>query len=345
MKYYVGMDLHSNNTYVVIIDEAGEIVFRKKLPNDLPVILSAMENYKEDILHVVFESTYNWYWLGDGLLEAGYDARMANPAAITQYSGLKYTDDFSDAYHLAELKKLELLKEGYIYPKDERSVRDLLRKRMFLVQKRTTLYLNFEGHYSRITGNMINVNQTRKLKLVDLKKIFTSDFDLLNAKITIEAIMFFNKLIKEIEKKVFSVMKLKPEFQRLLTIPGIGNTLGFTIALETGDIKRFEKVGDYSSYARCAPSIRMSNDKKKGKNNRKNGNKYLAWAFVEAAHQIRRYCPYANNYYQRKLSKCKNVVAIKATGNKISKVVFHMLNDQTDYDPERAFGPMKKRSQ
>jgi hypothetical protein len=63
------------------------------------------------------ESTFNWYWLVDGLMDLGYRVHLANPAAIQQYSGLKYTDDDSDALWLAEMLRLGILREGYIYPK------------------------------------------------------------------------------------------------------------------------------------------------------------------------------------------------------------------------------------
>lgn len=343
MGFYVGMDLHSNNTCVVIMNEAGINVFQKKIPNELPQILSVLENFREEILCIVFESTYNWYWLGDGLMDADYNIKMANPAANKPYVGLKFTDDVSDAYHLADLARIGILKEGYIYPKEERPIRDLLRKRLGLVRMRTACILSLEGFYSRSTGGKISSNDIKKLKLNDPKRMFGSEFEIFNAQATLETIMFLGKKISEIEKKVLSVMKPKPEFQRLLTIPGIGNILGLTIALETGDIKRFKKVGNYSSYARCVKSIRKSNDKKKGENNRKNGNKYLAWAFTEVANQIRRYCPYAESYYQRKSSKCKNVVAVKALSNKVSKFIYHILDKQTNYDPVRAFGPLKNK--
>ena len=75
------------------------------------------------------ESTYNWYWLVDGLMDADYRVHLANPAAIQQYSGLKYSDDHSDARWLGHLLRLGVLPEGYIYPKADRAVRDLLRKR------------------------------------------------------------------------------------------------------------------------------------------------------------------------------------------------------------------------
>jgi len=130
VKLYGGIDLHSNNSVVALTDEADRIVYRKRLPNDVETILDALAPYQDAITGLVVESTYNWYWLVDALMEAGYQVHLANTAAIVQYSGLKYSDDDTDAAWLGKLLRLGLLPEGYIYPKAERAVRDLLRRRL-----------------------------------------------------------------------------------------------------------------------------------------------------------------------------------------------------------------------
>ncbi|MDP6489122.1 MAG: transposase, partial [SAR324 cluster bacterium] len=145
MKFYAGIDLHSNNNYIGAIDGKGRIVFQKKNPNDLETILNSFEPFKGEIKGIVVESTFNWYWLVDGLMEADYKVHLANTTAIQQYSGLKHGDDKSDALWLAEMLRLKILPEGYIYPKKTRGIRDLLRRRMQLVQKRTSLLLSMKG--------------------------------------------------------------------------------------------------------------------------------------------------------------------------------------------------------
>ena len=141
MKLYAGIDLHSNNSYIVVIDENDKILFQKRVANDLPTILSSLDSFQEQLVGVVIESTYNWYWLADGLQLAGYKIHLANTNAISQYNGLKHTDDKSDARWLAHLLKLGILAEGYIYPKEERGLRELLRKRMSLVKEQTRCIL------------------------------------------------------------------------------------------------------------------------------------------------------------------------------------------------------------
>src|SRR5918994_3416541 len=152
MPLYSGIDLHANNSVVVLLNEQDQVIYQRRLANHLPEILEQLAPYQADIEGLVVESTYNWYWLVDGLMEADYRVHLANPAAIQQYSGLKYTDDHSDARWLAHLLRLGVLPEGYIYPKAERAVRDLLRKRVHLVRHHTANVLSVQNIMVRNTG-------------------------------------------------------------------------------------------------------------------------------------------------------------------------------------------------
>jgi transposase len=154
----------------------------------------------------------------------------------------------------------------------------------------------------------------------------------------IETIRFLEEQIKGIESEVEAKMALKEAYRKLLTIPGIGRILAMTIMTEVGDITRFEKVGHYSSYCRCVNARSTSNGKKKGDNNRKNGNRYLAWAYVEAANFNKRSCPKAREFVQRKMAKTNYALAIKALGNKLTKASYFIMRDQQSYDPKLLFG-------
>jgi transposase len=338
MQTYAGIDLHSSNNFVGIIDEADKRLYGKRLPNRLDNVLMALEPFRDSLESVVVESTFNWYWLVDGLQEHGYAVHLANPSAIQQYEGLKHTDDIWDAFWLAHMRRLNILPEGYIYPKEHRAVRDLLRRRLLFVRHSTSHILSLQSMISRNLGFKMSNNEIRKLKPKDIDGLFTCPNLVFMANNSLSAIKFLKKISLDIEKKVKSQVKMRKEFLMLNTIPGIGNILGLTISLEVGDIGRFPKVGDYSSYCRCVESKRISNGKKKGENNKKNGNKYLAWAYVEAAQFARRYCVKAQSFYQSKEAKTKPVVAIKALSNKPSKASYYIMRDQVAFDEEKLFG-------
>jgi transposase len=157
MRLYGGIDLHSNNNVIAVIDESGGVQFKRRVRNDLEQVKAVLGRYRERLSGVVVESTFNWYWLVDGLQEAGYRVHLANPAACKQYEGLKHSDDESDALWLAEMLRLGILREGYIYPKAERGVRDLLRKRAQLVEQRTANLLSIQNVIARSTGKQLRV--------------------------------------------------------------------------------------------------------------------------------------------------------------------------------------------
>ena len=151
MKAYAGIDLHSTNSFVGILNERDKKRYGERLPNDLHCIIKALEPFKDDLEAVIVESTYNWYWLVDGLEEVGYNVDLAHPSAMKQYEGLKFSNDKSDSFWLARQKLLGILPVGYIYSKEERPIRDLLRRRLLFVRHRTSHILSLQ---SMITRNL-----------------------------------------------------------------------------------------------------------------------------------------------------------------------------------------------
>lgn len=337
MKLYGAIDLHSNNSYIVILDEQDKIIFQQRLDNDLAVILSHLSPYQSQLQGIAVESTFNWYWLVDGMMEAGYRVHLVNTAAVHQYAGLKFTDDASDARWLAHLLRLGILPEGYICPKKERAIRDMLRKRSQLVRYRTANILSIQNLISRNVGQNLKGKEIKTLEAEEIGTMIPEEDRALAINSNVNVMHCLEENIQRLENAVKKKIRLRPSFRPLLTVNGIGFILGMTIMLETGEISRFPRVGDYASYCRCVQSRRFSNGKKKGEGNRKNGNKYLAWAFVEAAHFAVRYNNQIKRFYQRKAAKKNKIVAIKAVAHKLARACYHVLKDQVSFDVERAF--------
>jgi transposase len=337
MKLYGAIDLHSNNNVTVLIDEQDQVVYRKRLANDLSLIDEQLSPYASSIEGIVVESTYNWYWLVDGLMDKGHRVHLANTAAIQQYEGLKYTDDDSDARWLAHMLRLGVLPQGYIYPQQERAVRDLLRKRSQLVRQKTANLLSIQNLYTRNTGLSISANRIKKLTSEQVEDLFSVSDVALAVKANLSVMRCVEAEVKTLEQVIRERIKLRAAFRYLLTVSGIGQTLALTIMLETGDIRRFPRVGNFASYCRCVGSEKLSNGKRKGKGNTKNGNKYLSWAFVEAANFAIRYEPLIARFYQRKKAKSHAVVAIKAVAHKLSRACYYVMRDEVPFDVGRAF--------
>jgi len=342
MKLYCGMDLHSNNVVTRVIDTNDKTLYKKKLPCELDIILNALQPYKNSIVGIAIESTFNWYWLVDGLKEQGYEIHLVNTAAVKQYEGLKHTDDDSDAFWLAHLLSLGILPTGYIYPKEQRAVRDLARKRSQLVQNRTTQILSLQTLHIRNTGRPLSCNAIKKLTLEDIKKQFTDTNIILAMTSNLVIYEALKQQIKIVENAIENQIKLDPRYQNLMSIDGVGKILALTIMLETGDISRFESVGNYASYCRLVGSTKLSNGKRKGKGNSKNGNKYLSWAYVEAANFCIRYNEHAKRYYQKKSAKTKSaktksVVALKALAHKLARASYYVMRDNVEFDSRKLF--------
>ena len=335
MELYAGLDLHSRNTYIGIMDNSFNRVFKKRVPNQLEHILQTLAPFRDQIKGFVVESTYNWYWLVDGLMDAGFSsAHLANPAAIKQYEGLKYSDDQHDAFFLAQLLILGILPQGYIYPKKDRPVRDLARKRMFLVQHKTAHILSLQSLIQRCCAIKVRPNDLRHLTGKELEMWLGEEYLVLSAQANLDSINFLVQKIKGLEKAIRKKVKLKKAFHYLKTVPGIGDILALTIMLEVGDINRFHKVNNFTSYCRCAPSQRLSDGKSKGQGNRKNGNRYLSWAFTEAAHLGRRYNERFRAYYNRKVAQANTSLGTKALSNKLARICYYIMRDQVPFREE-----------
>jgi len=337
-KVVAGMDLHSNNVVIGIMDEDGKRLASRKVSCDLREVVQFLTPFKKRLEAVGVESTYNWYWLVDGLQALKYPVVLANPAGMEQYSGIKHADDTNDAFFVAELLRLKILPTGHIYDAELRPMRDVLRRRLSLVHQRTALMLSFMSLYARTTGLEMSLSRLKELEVEEAKKLYEHPANQLIAGLQIQQIEHLTGSIEKIEKVVLACAQHLPFYPKLLTLPGVGRILGMTITMEVGDIKRFAGPGNFASYCRTVEAKRTSNQKKKGANNAKCGNKYLAWAFVEAANFAKRYDQQCRKWHDRKSAKTSPVIATKALACKLAKAAWYVMVEQTDYDSQRMFG-------
>lgn len=334
-KLFAGIDLHSNNLVIGIVDQDGQRIKHQKLACELQLVKDFLQSYRRRLESLAVESTYNWYWLVDGLRADGYPVQLADPARMEQYNGKKYTADTHDAYFLAELQRLKILPTGYIYDPQLRPVRDLLRRRMGLVRQRTALMLSFKSLYTRTTGQDLSLSRLKGLTGQEAEGLYEHEANGLIARIQREHMEKLDESIATLEQTVLASARPLPCYARLLTLPGVGRILGMTITMEMGERERFKQAGNFASYSRTVDARRWSNAKKKGDNNQKCGNKYLAWAFVEAANFAKRYDADCRRWFDRKAAKRGKVIATKALACKLAKAAWHVVNEQTDYDSRR----------
>lgn len=325
-ELYAGADLHGNNVFLSVCDMNGNTRFKRRVRPSLDAVNAALDPYWPQIKAMGVESTFNWYWLVDGLREQDRDVRLGNPAKMKQYKGLKHADDASDARWLAELVRLDIFPDSYIYPKEVRSVRDALRRRQLFVRRRTQVMLSLQSLLERYGLNAPGSRAIQQWTEADIAATGLDPFVQLQLSTLLDAVHCSDRLAKQIETAVLEFVGPNESFDLVQLVPGIGQILGMIIVLESGEFSRFPNAGCYASYCRAVKSEHSSNSKKKGENNKRNGNPYLAWAFIEAASFAPRYYPEIQSWYDRKKKKRNTIVAKKALASKLSKAVWHVMN-------------------
>src|SRR5436189_860986 len=231
-KLIAGIDLHSNNVMIGVINQDGKRITHRKLGCDLKQVTQFLQPFKPQLQSMAVESTFNWYWLLDGLRDEGYPIDLANPAKIEQYNGIKHVDDKDDAFHLADLQRLNILPKAHVYDPELRPVRDLLRRRTNLVHQRTALILSFKSLYARTTGQPLDLSEVKKMEPKEAAKLYTHPANQLIAQVQAEHIQGLDKSVARVEKAVLACAREIPLYAKLLTIPGIGKILGMTITME-----------------------------------------------------------------------------------------------------------------
>ena len=334
---YAGADLHGNNVFLSVIDGSGKEVFHRRVATTIDAVDQALEPYWPRIAALGVESTFNWYWLVDGLREQGREIKLGNPAKMDQYKGLKRADDRSDARWLAEQLRLGVFPACYIYPRQIRGVRDALRRRQLFVRQRIQAMLSLDGLLVRYGIEAPGSYALKKWTNQDVEATGLEPFVQLQLRTLLGALRDSERRVKEVETSVKAFVEPIEAFQRIRQVPGIGEILGMTIVLESGDFARFPDAGCYASYCRAVDSRRDSNGKKKGENTRRNGNPYLGWAFIEAAALSLRFEPKIQSWYDRKKRQRNSIVARKALACKLAKAAWHVMNGK-DFDMQMLFG-------
>ena len=198
--------------------------------------------------------------------------------------------------------------------------------------------LAVENVQARQTGARMTADRIKRMGTEAVLQMGLPEDVALGMQANVAIISALNDEIAKLERRLAQCLRPRPQYAVLTSAPGIAHVLAPVILLETGSIERFESVADYASYARCVDSVRLSNGKKKGEGNVRNGNKYLAWAYIEAANMARRWCPEARRFYDRKRARTNAVVATKALAHKLARACYHMLKTGQPFDMRRCFG-------
>jgi transposase len=280
--FYCGIDLSAITSHICVLDDSLSVHLQQKATNDLPLISNLLHTFKPD-LKIVVESTFNWYWLVDGLQALGFDVCLAHTLGLAMITQAKVKTDRRDAFTLAKLLRAGLIPQAYIYPAATRPVRDLLRRRLKLVQMRAYEYGSIRQLLLRQGFLTSSRNQVKLAEDDDLKQWFSHPLVVMSASHQLERIELLSRQIQELEQLILALTRDKVDYKRLLEVPGVGKVLALTILYEVGQISRFESARHFSSYCRVVPGVAQSGKVARRGRSSKQGNRYLKSAFNQAA--------------------------------------------------------------
>jgi transposase len=252
--------------------------------------------------------------------------------------GGKQKDDKLDSEKIARLMRGGTFPLSYVYPREMRATRDLVRRRMFLVRRRSELLAHVQ-----LVNQQYNHDPFEKMLQYasnrDVLDRFTEAGARLNVAADLQMVGHYDQLIKQLESDLLRQAKLHdPQACRLLrTIPGIGKILSLVLLYEIHTIDRFPSVGDFLSYARLVTPKQTSDGKVTGHGGGKIGNVHLKWAFSEAVLWMLRYSEDAKAFLKRKEKKYGKARAMSMRARKIARAVYQMLKRKEPLDAVKFF--------
>jgi transposase len=339
--FYSGIDLSARDSHLCVVDESLSIHLQQKTPNELHHIARLLEPFKPN-LQVVVESTFNWYWLVDGLQALGFDLSLAHTLGLTMITQAKVKTDRRDAFTLAKLLRAGVIPRAYIYPASTRPVRDLLRRRHKVVAMRTQEYGTLRQLLLREGILSSSRNEIKLADEDDLKEWFSHPLVVMYGSHQLERIDLLSRQIHQLEQQVIDLTRDKADYKRLLMIAGIGKIIALTILYEVGEISRFKSARHFSSYCRLVPGVAQSGAVSRRGRSSKQGNHYLKSAFSQAAVVAVRSYPRIRRCYELHLARhrggARKLVAYNVIAHKLAQAVYSVLKRGEDYREEMLFG-------
>ena len=334
--FYCGIDLHARTMYVCILNGDGEIVVHKNLHTDPVAFLELIEPYRSDIV-VGVECIFTWYWLADLCDQEGLPFVLGHALYMKAIHGGKAKNDRIDAHKIAVLLRGGMMPQAYVYPKEMRATRDLLRRRLYLVRKRGLLLAHIQNTNHQYNLPTIPAKLNYPSNRVGFVGRFTDPCVRKSMEVDLILIAQLERLIRDLELYILKQAKQHDAdtFLLLRSIEGIGKVLALTILYEIQDIDRFERVQDYASYCRLVRCSKESAGKHKGFSGKKIGNVHLKWAFSEAAVLFLRGNPAGQKFLERLARKHGKAKALSILAHKMGRAAYYVMKRRRTFDMKK----------
>jgi transposase len=311
---YTGIDLHKQTCYLVTVDADGNIVRERQLRNNPQLIRDYFGELAGDHQAVV-ESTSGWYWLGDLLREEGVPLKLAHAKNLKAIAYAKVKTDKVDATTLAQLLRVDLIPEAHQISSQLRELRDMLRTRLTLVQKKTSVW-----------NSIRRIEEKHNASIDDLSQVYRLQVDC-----HLEQIELLESQIKTLEKYLAKRLRDSEQIRLLRTVPGVGSINAFTIHLEMDGVDRFPSQRHFHSYCRLVPGSADTGPRQRHKKS-KDGNSYLRLAFAHAAIRAIQNYKEIKQYYVRLARRKHAAIARTLVAKQIATIAYCVLRDKQPFN-------------
>jgi transposase len=336
-QYYCGIDLHARTMYVCVLEhESGKVVVHRNLRCNPDTFLRTIEPFRDDLV-VGIECIFCWYWLADLCTREDIPFVLGHALYMKAIHGGKAKNDKIDSHKIAVLLRAGAIPIAYVYPRGMRATRDLMRRRLFFVRKRSELFTHIRITFHQLnlpapTGQLLYPgNRTGLLEAIREPMVRASvEADLILA-------TQLDEVIASLKRAVLRQARIEDPgtLELLQTIPGVGPILALTLLYELHDIERFARVQDFLSYARLVKSQKASAGKVLGTSGNKIGNAHLKWAFSEAAVCFLQKNPRGQRLLKRIRSKHGKGKALGILAARLGRASYYMLKRSAAFDMDR----------
>jgi transposase len=334
--YYCGIDLHAKLLYVCILDDKGNTCLHKEISASPVKLQALLEPYLGNVV-VGVECMHCWYWVSDFCEDLGIDFILGHALYMKAIHGGKAKNDKIDSYKIAKLIRGGNFPLAYVYPKEMRATRDLLRRRTKMVKQGGNLKAHTVNTTSQYNLPSIKINLKNKEARKLVRSTFPDPVVQKNMDLNMALLECYAKELSKIEWFLEQQAKQhNPVHLHILkSISGIGRILSLTIIYEIGDINRFSSVQNFASYARLVKCKAESAGKTYGTSGNKIGNAHLKWAFSEAAVLYLRGNEKAQKYLEKLQKRISKAKALSLLAHKIGRCVYFMMKNNTVFDESR----------
>lgn len=333
-RYYCGIDLHARVLYVCILDASGTVVVHQNIPATAIDLIDVLAPFMKQDLVVGVECMHCWYWVSDLCRDFKIPFILGHALYMRAIHGGKAKNDKIDSLKIARLIKGGMFPLAYDYPAEMRATRDLLRRREHLMRKRAELLAHIKNTNSQYNLPAINLNLRYVQNRAKIKDRFDDPSVQRSMDMDLHLIDFYDHELSAVECYIEKQARQHhyQDYVTLRSVPGIGRILALSILYEIGDIRRFERVQQFASYARLVKCKAESAGKRYGTSGAKIGNAHLKWAFSEAAIGYLRANPKGQAYLAKLHKRMSKAKALSALAHKLGRAVFFMLKRRQMFD-------------